>query len=32
MLATKNPNRNAVDILLLKMVKDGLISVTPSRR
>jgi hypothetical protein len=26
MLATNNPNRNATDILLLKMVKDGLIS------
>lgn len=26
MLATKNQNRNAIDILLLKMVKDGLIS------
>lgn len=25
MLATNNPNRNATDILLLKMVKDGLI-------
>ncbi|SRR6266851_4427168 len=26
MLATNNPNRNAIDILLLRMVKDGLIT------